>query len=568
MDQRRIDSVATKLKAILGPDRTPEYRENLAALHWVVANFQALIGLEDTDGTASWSNERTLAAREFLIHSPIVTRAATTLLCKALGQTLARNFKRPEIAAYASSLAEWALSPSEELQSGITLAMAHNEIDPKVRWTVFLSMMGSGFFRLQFIMPAMIASSAFFDVQSDIWEILYSCLPNFRSAFPRIRNIVTPIGDGTPLNARTAGNPIRVGAWSHKFGGFLSSATTVHPWLMNLEEPGLEVYMLSERRTNDPVQQRYREIYGSRFIDCDGKSDEEFVATARSLDLDVLIMVHPTRTAYAQMQRIARCHLDYHGMHRPYAAPDQTLINIGALDLAFAESTGRNMIVIPDPPFVHTPRPFVELKDRTAADEFCFGAFNRALKFNAHLLDVWARILQECPKSSLFIAFLQADFFTEHIVKSEMAARGVNPTRIKIAPPVSHVEHLNRHNSIDIMLDTFPVGAGMTAVDTFDMGVPLLSLSGDYRPCALQTRSVIALVGKEAGLYADNEEAYVAYAKARYAEGPRSKARRQVLRDATKMTPIFDFERYTRFMRKVVRVAAEGAREQLTYIFE
>lgn len=568
MDQNKINTITAKLNNILGSVKEPDYQENLATLQWIIGNYSALINLDDAQGTASWSKERAHAAREFLITNPLTTNIATKILCRVLGFTIANKLKNNELTTYASALAEWALSPAGNLQEGIALTMSHSQINCQKRWKAFESMMASGFFRLQFILPSMIASSQFFSVQSDIWQTMYGCLPNFRTAFPRIRDIAIPIEKLEAREGNAKRDTIRVGAWSNKFGQYLSSATNVHPWLMNLEEPGLEVYMLSERRSGDPIQQKYRQLYGARFIDCDEKTDDEFVTIVRALDLDVLIMVHPTRTAYAQMQRVARCHLDFFGMYRPLAAPDQTLINIGALDLAFAESTGRNLIVIPEPSFAHTPRPHLELKDRPAGAEFCFGAFNRALKFNSHLLDVWGRILRECPNSSLLISFLQIDYFTEYIVKAEFASRGVGPRRIIIAPRVNHIEHLDRHNTIDIMLDTFPVGAGMTAVDTFDMGVPLLSLSGDYRPCALQAKSLLALLGKEAGLYAENEEAYVAYAKEQYMKGPLTKARRQALRDLTNKSPIYNHERYTHFMRKVLRVAAEGAKDQITYISE
>ncbi len=567
MDQNRINSITVKLNALLGTPGTPEHRENLAALQWVVGNHVAMLGLDDNNASASWSTERLFSAREYMVTQPVATNIAKQVLCRALGANAARNFKHPGLANYTAALAAWALEPAGELQRGIELALSNSDVPAKNRWQTFLAMGAIGFYRLQYIMPALMRSPEFLEFRDDIWEILYSCLSNFKETFPRIRDLATPIGPIPPGVRSEKRDTIRVAASSHKIGSFLSSATTVHPWLMNLAEPGLEVFILSERRTNDPIQQKYREIYGDRFIDCDDLTDEQFVEKARSLDLDVLLMVHATRSAWVHEQRVAKCHLDYHGMHRPDAEPDQTLINVGAIDPDFAESTGRKMIAIPDPPFVHTPRPHLDLKE-PAGREFCFGAFNRALKFNSRLLDVWARILLECPKSTLLIAFLQVDFFTEFLLKSEMSGRGVDPGRIKIAPPAAHAEHLDRHNAIDIMLDVFPVGAGMTAVDTFYMGVPLLTLGIDYRPCALQTKSVLALVGPESGAYVATEDEYVAYAKAQYEKGPRTKTQRQVLRDKVNASPIFDGPRYTRFMRQVLRIAAGDVTEQITYVKE
>ena len=62
--------------------------------------------------------------------------------------------------------------------------------------------------------------------------------------------------------------------------------------------------------------------------------------------------------------------------------------------------------------------------------------------------------------------------------KSYAKRNGVDSNRIKFAPKVLIDEHINRHQIIDLFLDTFPYNAHTSTSDTIWAECPVLTLSG------------------------------------------------------------------------------------------
>jgi hypothetical protein len=566
LDQNLINLVSQTLTNLLGDKNQPSHNERLAAIQTVVGNLTALIRLDDANRTAPWTAQRIMAAREYLILEPWLKNGAASILCREAAHQIAARLKNPQLVAFIEPLAHWALFEDSGIEKAETLALQKNPaLNGATRWAAIYEMIAIGMWRMQSLMPSLVHHEDFRDVKLQIWSMIYGSLPDFITRYAKLHEIEVPL----PKADMTRKDPsvIKVGVWSNKIGDFLSSATQVHPWLMTLPEPGLEVFIFSERRRPDAIQNKYREIYKDHFIDCDGLDDAAFLKLVTGLDLDVMIALHPSRKDLLETHRLARCHLDTWADMGIFGMADISVASQGMLVPEFVKTTNRKFIVIPDPPHVYSALPAIELKDRAAPAQFVFGAFNRAAKMNPLIFDIWARVMKECPKAALAVAFLQVDFMTEYILKSELGKRGVDPSRVAILPRVSHPEHLERHNSIDLMLDTAPLGAGMTAVDTFFMGVPLLSLSYDYRPATLHTNNAFFnVLGDVAGASVKSADAYVEYAKACYNKGPRSKAARQQLRDAATRSALFDHDGYMRLIRMVIKAAVENNGAQLTYI--
>ena len=60
-----------------------------------------------------------------------------------------------------------------------------------------------------------------------------------------------------------------------------------------------------------------------------------------------------------------------------------------------------------------------------------------------------------------------------------MQESGVSEKRIDLRGGTSHQEHLAVYQEIDIALDPFPHGGGISSTESVWMGVPVISLSGD-----------------------------------------------------------------------------------------
>jgi predicted O-linked N-acetylglucosamine transferase (SPINDLY family) len=109
-------------------------------------------------------------------------------------------------------------------------------------------------------------------------------------------------------------------------------------------------------------------------------------------------------------------------------------------------------------------------------DAFVYCSFNNNHKFTAEVFAAWMRILQQVPRSVLW---LLADNDTAQAnMQAQADAHGIARDRLIFAPRVSPAEYLARFACADLVLDTFPYNAGTTASDALWMGTPILTRSG------------------------------------------------------------------------------------------
>jgi predicted O-linked N-acetylglucosamine transferase (SPINDLY family) len=225
-----------------------------------------------------------------------------------------------------------------------------------------------------------------------------------------------------------------------------------------------------------------------RFVDVTGSSDEAVAEQINRwrVDIAVDLMGH---TQYSRPGILA---------FRP--APIQ------ASYLGFPGTTGADFIdyVIADPivlPFDRQPcfaEQIVHLPDcyqvndttrriapRTPAPQECglpgegfvFCCFNTSWKITPAVFDVWMRLLGVIPESVLWL--LRDNAEAEANLRTEAAARGVDPARLVFADRLAPEEHLARHRLADLFLDTLPYNAHTTASDALWAGLPLLTCRGE-----------------------------------------------------------------------------------------
>ncbi len=106
-----------------------------------------------------------------------------------------------------------------------------------------------------------------------------------------------------------------------------------------------------------------------------------------------------------------------------------------------------------------------------------FGSLNRLVKVSAEAYRVWAEVLLAVPRSRLILKTGELDDAAareravEHFTKA-----GVDADRIIMQGGTSWHEHMQAYNQIDIALDPFPHGGGVTALEGLMMGVPVITL--------------------------------------------------------------------------------------------
>lgn len=124
-----------------------------------------------------------------------------------------------------------------------------------------------------------------------------------------------------------------------------------------------------------------------------------------------------------------------------------------------------------------------------------FGSFNRIAKIQDPVLRLWAGILQALPSARLIIKSEQR--FDNSIRRREIeaifAAAGVAMSRVDLRGPCDRLAHFQAYRDIDIALDPFPHGGGMTTLDALWMGVPVVTAPGRTISSRLAAASQTAL---------------------------------------------------------------------------
>jgi predicted O-linked N-acetylglucosamine transferase (SPINDLY family) len=158
-----------------------------------------------------------------------------------------------------------------------------------------------------------------------------------------------------------------------------------------------------------------------------------------------------------------------------------------------------------------------------------FGSFNRLDKIQDRVAHAWAKILNRLPtarivlKNRRFGDAPQRDRITALFVEN-----GVAPQRIELLAAATRVDHFSAYRGVDLALDTFPHGGGMTTLDALWMGVPVVTWPGHSISSRLAAASLTA-----AGLtdfVAPDLESYVELAVAKATDLPALVDLRETLR--------------------------------------
>lgn len=143
----------------------------------------------------------------------------------------------------------------------------------------------------------------------------------------------------------------------------------------------------------------------------------------------------------------------------------------------FAEKPVYLTSVIPYRPLLAPPA--LAESPVVAKGRLTFGSFSRLQKISDASVKLWADVLAAVPDAELVLkASTQADSAALAILFDKFAAAGVAAERLRVLPNTPWVEHMESFAQIDIQLDPFPHGGGISLLDGIMMGVPSLTLAG------------------------------------------------------------------------------------------
>jgi predicted O-linked N-acetylglucosamine transferase (SPINDLY family) len=267
-------------------------------------------------------------------------------------------------------------------------------------------------------------------------------------------------------------------------------------------DPGrIEVVCYSGVNRPDDVTARFREA-ASRWRTTVGVSDEALARQIREDGIDILVDLSGFSSGHrlkvfamkpAPVQVTGWGHALGTGLDAmDYFFGDALTVPAEARRY-FSEDVVELPTIVPYSPM--RPAPEVGPLPALARGAPTFGCFNRLAKVTHEVVELWAEILRAVPRARLVMKFHGLD--QEPIqarLRGLLAELGVEGTRIEFKGGTKPWDHLAAYGEIDLALDPFPHGGGVTALDGLWMGVPMVTLVGERIPSRLGA-SILTTLG-------------------------------------------------------------------------
>jgi protein O-GlcNAc transferase len=223
--------------------------------------------------------------------------------------------------------------------------------------------------------------------------------------------------------------------------------------------------------------------HASLWRDTFGWPDQKLATQIREDRIDILVdlalhtgnnrlRVFARKPAPLQVTYLAYCGssglntMDYR-LSDPYIDPEGTDLSV------YAEQTIR----LPRTYWCYEPPPADQAPPPVLRNGFVtFGCLNNFAKVSPAAVALWSKILVAVPGSRMT---LQAPLGKprDDVMRSFQSV-GVRGDRLLFVGRQSYEHYLTRYSQIDIALDPFPYGGGITTLDALWMGVPVITLSG------------------------------------------------------------------------------------------
>jgi predicted O-linked N-acetylglucosamine transferase (SPINDLY family) len=181
-----------------------------------------------------------------------------------------------------------------------------------------------------------------------------------------------------------------------------------------------------------------------------------------------------------------------------------------------------------------------------------FGCFNNPAKITPPVVEVWAKVLNRVPQSRLVLRYHGlGDDSVRNRFTELFKAFGADPARLEFAPRTDYFGYLASFREIDIALDPFPFGGGITTCDALWMGVPVIAFPGETF-ASRHGFSHLSNAGLTETIARDLDD-YVDLAVSLAGDLPRLATLRAGLRQRMAASPLCDGKRFAADLTTVVR---------------
>jgi predicted O-linked N-acetylglucosamine transferase (SPINDLY family) len=358
------------------------------------------------------------------------------------------------------------------------------------------------------------------------------------------------------FNARNPDRRLRIGYVSpdfrwHPVGRFLLTLLEHH------DHDAVEVVCYSGVTSPDAMTARFRAA-ADGWRDTAATSDGQLADVIREDRIDILVDL-AMHMALNRLPAFARKPAPVQVTYMAYLSGT----GLQAMDYRFSDPyldpPGENegdyveeSIRLPQTYWCHRPDadvPVANALPALSAGHATFGCLNNFCKITPPTWAAWIELLRAAPASRLLLYAHEGAH--RQRLRDALVGAGIDPARLEFTGPVPAGQYFECYHRIDISLDPFPHGGGMTTFDSLWMGVPVVTLAG---------RTGVSRMGlsflSNAGLpewVARSSEQYVAMAAALAADVGRLRELRSTLRRRMLDSPLTNAPRFAQDVESAYR---------------
>jgi predicted O-linked N-acetylglucosamine transferase (SPINDLY family) len=211
--------------------------------------------------------------------------------------------------------------------------------------------------------------------------------------------------------------------------------------------------------------------------------------------------------------RPAPIQISYLGYAAPMIAPwiDYQIVDPILVPPEEQESFGPSLIMMPvcyqpnDNQRPITSPPPSRSSQGLADDKIILACFNNPQKITAQIFSIWMKILQQRPKTVLWL-MVDAPETMQNLYQFAEQYQ-INQDQILFAGPMASTDHLARLSLADLAVDTFPYGGHTSTSDALWAGVPVVTLRG--KSFASRVAASLLTACNLSSLISDNEDDYL-----------------------------------------------------------
>lgn len=339
---------------------------------------------------------------------------------------------------------------------------------------------------------------------------------------------------------------LRIGYVSPNFRDHCQSLFTI-PLLSHHDHAGFEIFCYCTGGRPDEFTRRIAG-YADVWRDARSLDDAAFCDLIRADRIDILVdltmhmadgrpLVFARKPAPVQVTWLA-----YPGTTgisaMDYRFSDRRL-DPGGFESNYSERT----VQLPDSFWCYDPltdQPEVNTLPALSRGYLTFGCLNNPCKLTGQTLALWGGVMCALPDARL-VLMVPPGSYRRHLL-DRLAAQNIAAERVEFVAYRPRGQYLRTYHDIDLGLDTLPYNGHTTSLDSFWMGVPVVTRVG--RTCVGRGGLSQLFHLDLLDLAAASDEAFVGAAVGLASDLPRLAALRQELRARLERSPLMDGGRF------------------------